>query len=101
MTGHFHCFRGQVPPPCSLFSSRGIHTGLDDRFIRKNLLSGELASGKRPTGRPSLHYKDVCKCDLNALTIDSSTRLSLRPKCLEARSAERSLQPEAVEKRAE
>ena len=39
---------------------------MDDGRIPKDLLFGELASGTRPTGRPALRYKDVCKRDLKA-----------------------------------
>ena len=37
---------------------------MDDGRIPKDLLFGELATGKRPTGGPALSYKDVCKRDL-------------------------------------
>ena len=30
------------------------------------MLYGELATGLRPAGRPTLRYKDVCKRDLRA-----------------------------------
>ena len=39
---------------------------MDDGRIPKDLLFGELVSGTRPTGRPALRYKDVCKRDLKA-----------------------------------
>ena len=29
-----------------------------------------ISSGKRPTGRPQIRYKDVCKKDLKAVDID-------------------------------
>lgn len=44
----------------------GHVTRMDDSPIPKNMLFGELASGTRPTGRPALRYKDVCKRDLKA-----------------------------------
>ena len=43
---------------------------MEDRCIQKDILYGEHASGKRSVGRPHLHYKDVCKCDLIALDIN-------------------------------
>ena len=39
----------------------------------KDLLYGELATGKRPTGRPQLRFKDVCKRDLQALGIKTDS----------------------------
>jgi len=43
---------------------------MEDGRIPKDLLYGELTYGKRPTGRPKLRYKDICKRDLKALNID-------------------------------
>ena len=37
------------------------------------LLYGELVTGKRPTGRPQLWYKDICKRHLKALGINTNT----------------------------
>ena len=37
-----------------------------DESLDEDLLFGELAFGTRPTGRPALRYKDVCKRDLKA-----------------------------------
>ena len=34
---------------------------------------GELATGKRPTGRPQLRFKDVRKRDLQALGINTDS----------------------------
>ena len=39
---------------------------MEDGRIPKVLLFGELASGTRRTGRPTIRYKDVCKRDLKA-----------------------------------
>jgi len=47
----------------------GHVTRMKDGSIPKDLLYGELATGKRPTGRPQLRFKDVCKRDLQALDI--------------------------------
>ncbi|XP_068756587.1 uncharacterized protein [Montipora capricornis] len=44
----------------------GHVTRMDDGRIPKDMLFGELATGTRPTGRPALRYKDVCKRDLKA-----------------------------------
>jgi hypothetical protein len=38
--------------------------------IPKDLFYGELATGKRPTGRPYKRYKDVCKQDLKDTAIE-------------------------------
>ena len=45
---------------------------MDDARIPKDLLYGELVQEKRPTGRPQLRFKDVCKRDLKALNIDQN-----------------------------
>ena len=44
---------------------------MKDGRIPKDLLYGELATGKRPTGRSQLRFKDVCKRDLRALGINT------------------------------
>ena len=45
---------------------------MDDGRNPKDLLYGELVHGKRPTGRPQLRFKDLCKRDLKALNIDQN-----------------------------
>ena len=45
---------------------------MDDGRIPKDVLYGELATGSRPTGRPALRYKDVCKRDLRAGGVDKA-----------------------------
>ena len=44
---------------------------MEDGRIPKNILYGELASGRRLKGRPQLRYKDVCKRDMKALDINT------------------------------
>ena len=39
--------------------------------IPKDFLYGELATGRRPVGRPALCFKDVCKRDLKLTGIDT------------------------------
>ena len=46
---------------------------MQDGRIPKDLLYGELADGDRPRGRPQLRYKDVCKRDMKALSINIDT----------------------------
>ena len=42
----------------------GHVTRMHDGRLPKDILYGELATGSRPTGRPTLRYKDVLKRDL-------------------------------------
>ena len=51
----------------------GHVTRMKDGRIPKDLLYGELAIGKRPTGRPQLRFNDVCKRDLQALGIHTDS----------------------------
>lgn len=46
---------------------------MEDGRIPKDILYGELASGRRNIGRPQLRYKDVCKRDMRALNIDTES----------------------------
>ena len=46
---------------------------MKDGRIPKDLSYGVLATGKRPTGRPQLRFKDVCKRDLQALGINTDS----------------------------
>ena len=45
---------------------------MEDGRIPKDLLYGELASGKRSTGRPHLRFKDVCKRDMKAMEMETN-----------------------------
>ena len=46
---------------------------MDDGRIPKDIMYGELASGRRPTGRPALRFKDVCKRDMKLTDTNSNT----------------------------
>ena len=46
---------------------------MKDGRIPKDLLFGELATGTRPLGRPSLRFKDICKQDLKDCGIKKLT----------------------------
>ena len=47
---------------------------MNDSRVPKDILYGELASGKiTTTGRPQLRYKDVCMRDMKALDIDAAS----------------------------
>ena len=50
---------------------------MDDGRIPKDIMYGELASGRRPTGRPALRFRDVCKRDMKLININSNTWESL------------------------
>lgn len=58
----------QVLPPstsCSVNAGSAMCAGWTMDACPKDIMNGELASGKRPLG--SLHYKDVCKHDMKSL----------------------------------
>ena len=46
---------------------------MQDGRIPKDVLYGELSTGKRALGRPKLRFKDVCKRDMKALDICPET----------------------------
>ena len=53
----------------ALLTKRRLHwlgrvTRMHDGRLPKDILYGKLATGSRPTGRPTLRYKDVLKWDL-------------------------------------
>ena len=85
--------RAKVPSMYSLLKQRHLRwlghvVRMEDDRIPKDLLHGELSQETRPTGRPKLRYKDVCKRDLKALDIDVNT--------LEATASERPAWRQAV-----
>ena len=43
---------------------------MEDGRLPKDILYGELATGTCSTGRPTLRFKDTCKRDLQACSID-------------------------------
>ena len=70
--------RADIPSMYTLLKQRRMrwlgHTvRMEDGRIPKDLLYGELTEGSRPSGRPHLRYKDVCKRDLLALGININT----------------------------
>ena len=70
--------RAGLPTLYTLFRQRRLRWlghvhRMDDGRIPKDILYGELASGRRSTGRPQLRYKDVVKRDMKALDINTAT----------------------------
>ena len=68
--------RGQESPSCTPYSSRGTCLGhvsrMEDGKIPKDLVSGELTTKTRPTGRPQQHLQDICK-HVTAVAINTDT----------------------------
>ena len=67
-----------IPSLYTLFKQRrmrwlGHVTWMKDGRIPKDLLYGKLATGKRPTRRPQLRFKDVCKRDFQALGLKTDS----------------------------
>ena len=46
---------------------------MEDGRIPKDILYGELATGRRNIGRPQLRFKDVCKRDMKSLDINTES----------------------------
>ena len=79
--------RGPIPYASLLYHPDHVHTPQTETHemgwatsaawkserITKALLYGELVTGKRPTGRPQLRYKDTCKRDPKAPGINTVT----------------------------
>ncbi|XP_069191779.1 uncharacterized protein [Procambarus clarkii] len=68
----------EVPSMFTLLNQRrmrwlGHVTRMVDGRILKDLLHGELASGRRPTGRHQLRFKDACKRDLKQMNFEINT----------------------------
>ena len=67
-----------IPSLYTLLNQRRVRwlghvTRMEDGRIPKDALYGELATGKIPTGRPQLHFKDICMQDLQALGINTDS----------------------------
>ena len=60
---------------------------MEDGRIPKYILYGELALGRRTTGRPHLRYKDVCVRDMKAVDIDTMSLEGLAAERTKWRSA--------------
>ena len=81
---------------------------MEDGRISKDLLYGELAEGKRNTGRPQLRFRDVCKRDMKAPQMDpdnwealAADRPSWRSSLMrQLKTGEENLTKAAMEKRA-
>ena len=63
--------RAKIPSMFALLSQRRLRwvghvVRMQDGRIPKEIMYGELATGTRPTGRPFLRFKDVCKRDLKS-----------------------------------
>ena len=54
---------------------------MQDGWIPKDVLYGELTSGQRSTGHPQLRYKDACKRDMKALYININSWEDLTTDC--------------------
>ena len=70
--------RAGIPSMAALLSQKRLRwlghvRRMEDGRIPKDLLYGELREGSRPTGRPHLRFKDVCKRDMKAASIDPNT----------------------------
>ena len=67
--------RAGIPSMFALLSQRRLRwlghvRRMEDGRIPKDLLYGQLATGTRRSGRPTLRFRDVCKRDMKACQID-------------------------------
>ncbi|KAI8491363.1 hypothetical protein Bbelb_309960 [Branchiostoma belcheri] len=46
---------------------------MEDGRIPKDILYGELVTGRRPVGHPALRFKDVCKRDMKCTDINPAS----------------------------
>lgn len=74
----------KYPDSCICWASHPVHSTQTvqavlawpctlDGYISKDIINGELASGKRSIGCPRLHYKDIFKHDMKALDINKES----------------------------
>ena len=66
--------RAGIPNMFSILAKRRLRwfghvARMEDGRIPKDMLYGELATGSRPSSRPTLRYKDVCKHELRTRVI--------------------------------
>ena len=69
-------FRANLPSMFTLLRQRRLRWlghvyRMEDGRVLKDILYGELASGRRSKGRPQLHYNDICKRDMKALDVNT------------------------------
>ena len=50
-----------------------VHSLMEDGRIPKDLMYGELSTGKRKKGRPHLRFIGACKRDMKACGIDTNS----------------------------
>ena len=78
VSNHNILTKGKIPSLHALISLKRLRwlghvTRMEDGRIPKHMLYSELCLGTRPTGRPALRFKDVCKRDMKACDIDTSS----------------------------
>ena len=78
VSNHDILAKGKIPSLHALISQKRLRwlghvTRMEDGRIPKDMLYSELCLGTRPTARPALLFKDVCKRDMKACNIDTSS----------------------------